>query len=243
MHCIKYVLNVSDEEWGPIYTIEASQQHLFLSQKGSDATVKRLRFFLSFYFFWRSPRGTNIGDTSTMRRFLGLILLLLGSRESDCKARSCCVCGVCCFCAKNAIWAADRWATFSLAMCRLLKKKTILPACKDFLWLLLGEKTISFPLCHQVGVRLPAGRLSIRGLTSTDFWKVLPTFAAREFFYYPWYMEHAFSKGCHNFLAKGFNLKSSRYFGNFLCANRKFITAKTIKCNHFMFSNLSFITM
>ena len=51
MHCIKYVLNVSDEEWGPIYTIEASQQHLFLSQKGSDATVKRLRFFLSFYFF------------------------------------------------------------------------------------------------------------------------------------------------------------------------------------------------
>ena len=122
--------------------------------------------------------------------------------------------------------------------CAVCRKKTILPACKDFLRLLLGEKTISFPLCHQVGVRLPAGRLSIRGLTSTDFlesFSLLPTFATREFFYYPWYMEHAFSKGCHNFLAKGFNLKSSRYFGNFLFANRKFITAKTIKCNHFMF--------
>ena len=119
----------------------------------------------------------------------------------------------------------------------LEKKNNCLPACKDFLRLLLGEKTISFPLCHQVGLCLPAGRLSIRGLTSTDFWKVFVTtnFCYREFFDYPWYMEHAFSKGCHNFLAKGFNLKSSRYFGNFLCANRKFITAKTIKCNHFMF--------
>ena len=148
-----------------------------------------------------------------------------------------CVCGVCCFCAKNAIWAADRWATFCLAMCRLSKKKTILPACKDFLRLLLGKNDI-VPIMPPSWCSF-AGRPAVH--SRFDFYRflesfsLLPTFATREFFYYPWYMEHAFSKGCHNFLAKGFNLKSSRYFGNFLFANRKFITAKTIKCNHFMF--------
>ena len=71
----------------------SQQQHLFLSQKGSDATVKRLRFFLSFYFFFGGHQA-NIGDTRTiLHEKVSLIPL---PRIF--------------FVRKNAIWAADRWA-------------------------------------------------------------------------------------------------------------------------------------